>query len=147
MKDQFKVVFNTFLLWVETQTTLKMKAVHSDQGGEYMASQVQNILKQRGIEHHLMMPGLPQLNGKAERFNHTIMDKAMAMMHTAGLSFGFWEYAMNAAVHIYNCSPTCMLKWCTQYEIWCSGKVPDVSHLVSSDARGTCMCPLTSVTN
>ena len=71
-----------------------------------MASQVLTILKQKGIEHHLMMPGSPQLNGKAKRFNRTIMDKAMAMQHTAGLSNGFWELAVNAAVHIYNCSPT-----------------------------------------
>ena len=55
----------------------------------------------------------PQSNGKAERFNRTIMDKAMAMQHTAGLSNGFWELAVNAAVHIYNRSPTCTLKWRT----------------------------------
>jgi hypothetical protein len=128
-KDQFTVALSTFLSWAETQTALKMKALPSDRGGEYMASQVQDILKQRGIEHHLTMPGSPQSNGKAERFNCTITDKAMAMLHTAGLSFGFWEYAMKAVVHIYNRSPTCTLKWHTPFEIWYSGKVPDVSHL------------------
>jgi hypothetical protein len=110
-KDQFAKVFNMYLSWAETQTTLKLKALHSDCGGEYMAKAVQDTLKQRGIEHHLTMPGSPQSNGKAEQFNRTITDKAMAMLHTAGLSFGFWEYAMNAAVHIYNRSPTRTLKW------------------------------------
>jgi hypothetical protein len=146
-KDQFAKVFNMYLSWAETQTTLKLKALHSDRGGEYMAKAVQDTLKQRGIEHHLTMPGSPQSNGKAEWFNHTITDKAMAMLHTAGLSFGFWEYAMNAAVHIYNCSPTRTLKLHTPFEVWYSGKVPDVSHLCVLDARGTCMCPLTSIAN
>src|SRR5258708_40256381 len=41
-------------------------------------------------------------NGKAERFNRTIMDKAMAMLHTAGLPNGFLEFAVSMAVHIYN---------------------------------------------
>ena len=31
-----------------------------------MASQVQTILKQKGIEHHLTMPGSPQSNRKAK---------------------------------------------------------------------------------
>jgi transposase InsO family protein len=93
------------------------------------------------------MPGLPQSNGKAERFNRTITDKAMAMLHTAGLSFGFWEYAMKAAVHIYNCSPTHTLKWRTPFEIWYSGKVPDVSHLRVFGCKGYMMYLLTSVAN
>jgi hypothetical protein len=135
-KDQFAKVFNMYLLWAETQTTLKLKALHSDCGGEYMAKAVQDTLKQRGIEHHLTRPGSPQSNGKAEWFNRTITDKAMAMLHTAGLSFGFWEYAMNAAVHIYNRSPTCTLKWHTPYELWYSGKVPDVSHIRIFGCKG-----------
>jgi transposase InsO family protein len=135
-KDQFAKVFNMYLSWAETQPTLKLKALHSDRGGEYMAKAVQDTLKQRGIEHHLTMPGSPQSNRKAERFNHTITDKAMAMLHTAGLSFGFWEYAMNAAVHIYNHSPTRMLKWHTPLEVWYSGKVPDVSHLRVFGCKG-----------
>ena len=45
-----------------------------------------------------MMPGTPQQNRKAEWFNHTIMDKAMSMLHQAGLSNGFWEHAVSTAV-------------------------------------------------
>jgi len=76
-----------------------------------MAANVKDILSQRGIEHHLTMPGSPQQNGKAEQFNRTIMDKAMAMLHTAGLLNSFWEYAVSMAAHTYNCTPSCMLKW------------------------------------
>ena len=57
------------------------------------------------------MLGSLQQNGKAERFNCTIIDKAMAMLHTTSLLNGFWEFAISTAVHIYNRTPSHMLKW------------------------------------
>src|SRR5258708_39320653 len=64
-KNQFVAALQKFLSWAETQTNDKLHALHSDRGGEYMAANVKDILRQRGIEHHLTMPGsLPQ-NGKA----------------------------------------------------------------------------------
>src|SRR6202158_6036634 len=117
-KDQFVKALQTYLAWGETQMSSKLRALHSDRGSEYMAGQVQDILKQRGIEHHLTMPGSPQSNGKAERFNRTIMDKAEAMRHTAGLSNGFWELAVAAAVHIYKRSPSRTTQWRPPHELW-----------------------------
>ena len=58
-KDQFQKVFKMYLAWAEMQTSLKMHALHSDRGGEYMVAQVKDILVERGIEHHLTMPGSP----------------------------------------------------------------------------------------
>ena len=99
-----------------------------------MAAQVKDILAERRIGHHLTMPGSPQSNGKAERFNHTIEDTAM--LQTAGLSKGFREFAWSAALHIYNRSPTRTLMWHAPFEIWYSGKVPDVSHLCIFGCKG-----------
>ena len=84
-----------------------------------MAASVKDILNQRGIEHLLTMPGTPQQNGKAEQFNRTIMDKAMSMLHTAGLFNGFWEHAISMATHIYNRTP---------HETWNAGHIPDISY-------------------
>ena len=87
-KDQFVTALKQFLSWAKTQMSNKMHALHSDRGGEYIAGYIKDILIQRGIEHHLTMPNLPQQNGKAEQFNHTIMDKAMSMLHNTRLSYG-----------------------------------------------------------
>jgi transposase InsO family protein len=65
-KDQFVAALQKFLSWAETQTSDKLRALHSDRGGEYMAANVKDILSQRGIEHRLTMPGTPQQNGKAK---------------------------------------------------------------------------------
>ena len=43
-----------------------------------------------------------QQNGRAERFQQTIVNGAEAMQHHAGLSNGFWIYAVNAKLHTYN---------------------------------------------
>ena len=135
-KDQFAAALQKFLSWAETQTSDKLRALHSDRGGEYMAANVKDILSQRGIEHHLTMPGSPQQNGKAERFNRTIMDKAMTMLHTAGLPNGFWEHSVSTAVHIYNRSPSRVLKWRTPHETWNTGHVPDVSYFRVFGCKG-----------
>jgi hypothetical protein len=126
-KNQFVAALQKFLSWAETQTKNKLRALHSDRGGEYMAANVKDILSQKGIEHHLTMPGSPQQNGKAERFNRTIMDKAMAMLHTAGLPNGFWELAVSTAAHVYNRTPSRTVKWQTPIEAW-NSQVPDVSY-------------------
>src|SRR6266404_5310566 len=83
----------------------------------YIGKDTQDILKQKGIEHHLTMPESAQQNRKAEWFNCTMMDKALAMQHTTGLSYSFWEFAVESAVHIYNCTPTHVLKWWTPYYV------------------------------
>jgi hypothetical protein len=93
-----------------------------------MAASVKDVLNQRGIEHLLMMLGTPQQNGKAEQFNRTIMDKAMSMLHTTGLSNGFWEHAISTATYIYNHTPIHSLQWRTPHETWNAGYVPDVSY-------------------
>jgi len=68
-------------------------------------------LDDKGIEHRLIMPGSPQQNGLAERWNRTIMEKARAMLHSTGLSLGFWEFAVDTAVHIYNRTPSRTVNW------------------------------------
>ena len=58
-KNQFVAALWKFLYWAEIQTSEKLQALHSDRGGKYMATNTKDILSQRGIEHHLTMPGSP----------------------------------------------------------------------------------------
>ncbi|KDQ62768.1 hypothetical protein JAAARDRAFT_190048 [Jaapia argillacea MUCL 33604] len=68
-----------------------------------------------------------QQNGTPERWNRTILEKAECMRLDAGLSQAFWEFAVAAAVHIYNHQPMARHKWKTPIEMW-EGKQPDVSY-------------------
>ena len=126
-KDQCVAAFKKYLAWAETQTSKKLLALHSDRGGEYLSREVRSLLDERGIEHRLTMPGSPQQNGIAERWNRTILDKMRSMLHGASLSLGFWEVAVDSAVHIYNRTPSRVIGWRTPHELWTT-RVPDVSY-------------------
>ena len=126
-KDQCAPAFKKFLAWAETQTSQNLLALHSDRGGEYLSHAVRSLLDERGIEHKLTMPGTPQQNGLAERWNRTILDKMRSMLHGASLSLGFWELAVDAAVHTYNRTPSRVIGWRTPHELWTTN-VPDVSY-------------------
>ncbi|CDO74894.1 hypothetical protein BN946_scf184988.g1, partial [Trametes cinnabarina] len=112
-KSDSMKAFDNFKAWAETQTGKKIKRVRSDRGGEYLSNEFTQHLLDLGIEHQKSTPDSPQQNGRAERWNRTIVEKAMSMLHYAGLSHGFWQLAVEAAVHIYN-------PW--------DGTVPDVSY-------------------
>jgi transposase InsO family protein len=126
-KDQCTAVFKKFVAWAENQTSERMQVLHLDCGGEYMLGKLK-FLAEKGIEHCLMMPRLPQQNGVAKRWNWTILDKACMSLHSAGLSLGFWELVVDAVVHTYNQTPTCVLGWKTPHELWSDGHVLDVSY-------------------
>ena len=127
-KDQCAAAFKKYLAWAENQTSDRMLALHSDRGGEYLSSAIKSILDEKGIEHKLTMPHSPQQNGVAERWNRTLLDKVRALIHSAGLSLGFWECAVDTAVHTYNRTPTRTVGWRTPHELWTDGHVPDVSY-------------------
>jgi Integrase core domain len=127
-KDQFAAMFKKFLAWAENQTSECLLALHSDRGGEYLSGAVRSTLDEKGIEHKLTMPHSPQQNGVAERWNRTILDKARALMHSASLSLGFWECAVDTAVHTYNRTPTRTIGWRMPHELWTDGHVPDVLY-------------------
>ena len=117
-----------FLAMVKTKYGKRVKKWMSDAGGEYVSDAFKTMLKDDGIEILQSSPHTPQENGRAERFNRTLMDKAEAMRHDACLPPSWWEFAVDHAVHVYNRTPIRRLKWLTPYEM-IHGKPPSVEHL------------------
>ena len=93
-----------------------------------MSKEQKRYLQEHGIEHQTSMPYSPHQNGRAERFQQTIINKAESMRHAAGLSDGFWKHAVGTAVHVYNVTPISKAEFLTPKEMW-SGSKPDISHL------------------
>ena len=81
---------------------------------------------ENGIEVQTSMPDSPQQNGQAERFQKTIINRAEAMWHHAGLSNGFWIYAVKAKLHVYNVTPIKRLDYKTPTELY------PISHTLES---------------
>ena len=63
----------------------KVGTLRSDRGGEYQSMALKDYFREKGIVHELTAPGTPQQNGKAERLNRTLEQKASAMLLDTGI--------------------------------------------------------------
>ena len=103
--------------------------LRSDNGGEYTSHDLQQYLKEKGIEWKPSTPRTPEQNGIAERAIRTISTMIRSMLHHAGLGNAFWCYAAMAVAYVYNRLHHSKLpKGKTPYEIL-KGKKPNISNL------------------
>ena len=89
--------FKKFKATAEKESGIKIKAVRTDRGGEYMSEEFVSYLKQCGIQAKTTAAYSPQQNGVAERLNRTIGEAARSMLLQAGLSKSFWAEAVATA--------------------------------------------------
>ena len=117
-----------FLQMVKMQFQASVQGWMLDFGGEYKSTASDDLLKGEGIRIYNSAPHVPQQNGHAEQFMHTLMDKAEAMRHLACLPDSWWEFTTAHATHIYNRIPLSRLQWHTPYKVLHS-KQPWIDHL------------------
>nr|GFA79676.1 retrotransposon protein, putative, Ty1-copia subclass [Tanacetum cinerariifolium] len=123
-------VFETFKVFkneVENQLGKTIKALRSDQGGEYISQEFKDYLKACGIVQQLTPPYTPQHDGVSKRRNRTFLDMVRSMMNITTLTLSFWDYALESATRILNMVPTKKVDK-TPYELW-YGKVPNLYYL------------------
>ena len=75
--------FKLFKCRVEKQSGNKIKALRTDNGGEYTSAEFNNFLSDEGIRHERTVPRTPQQNGVSERLNRTLLDKIRYMISDA----------------------------------------------------------------
>jgi hypothetical protein len=112
---------------LERQSGLPVKALRSDNGGEYCNSRLEEYLRSKGIVHQTTAPHTPQQNGKAERLNRTLMERTRALLSQAGLPASLWAEAVVTVNYVRNRttrSGTDKTPWELFY-----GAKPNVSHL------------------
>ena len=78
-KSDALAAFKQFVAWAERQSERKLKSIRSDRGGEFLGHDFDDFLAERGIERQLSVARSPQQNGRAERWQQTIQQKAEAM--------------------------------------------------------------------
>ena len=127
-KSEMSAKFMEWKAMVELQSGKVLREFQSDNGGEYISSDFKTYLKSCGILHRTSTPYTPQQNGKAERSIRTVLERALSMLRAANLSDGFWQDAVETAVHLINRSTRTGLKRMTPEESW-SGVRPDVANL------------------
>jgi transposase InsO family protein len=88
----------------------------SDMGGKFTSHKLLDRFKELGIKVLNSVPHMPQQNGRAERFNRTLFEKAEAMRHFACLPKSWWEFCVEYAVYVYNRTPCKRLSYKSPYE-------------------------------
>ena len=100
----------------------------SDAGGEYTSTAFTTLMKEKGITVLQSVPHAHQQNGRTERLNRTLSDKAESLRLQACLLPSWWEFALDHATHVYNRTPMKRLEWRTPSE-WLTGTQPSIDHL------------------
>lgn len=135
-------VFQTFCWYkaeAENQTWRKIKAIRSDDGGEFDNQQFDLFSKKEGIIQQKTIAYNPQQNGVAERYNRTIMERVRCMLIDANLDGKFWAEDANTAVYLINCIPK-KRNETSAYEKW-TGEQPKINKLRIFGERGFVYIP------
>lgn len=98
--------FKHYVNYAERETQEQLKCIHTDNGGEYSSNEWKALCEETGIKHSMGPPHSPQLNGVAESYNRTLLDRILPSLLHANLSTKFWEDAAHHALTSLNLSPT-----------------------------------------
>lgn len=134
-KNEVYDKFVEYINLVQNSTGKKIKEIHCDNGTEYINKRFLDLAKKEGIYIRPCPPYTHQLNGVAERYNRTIMDRARCLIAEANLDKRYWPIFVETAAYLGNrvLANTKLKK--TPYEIF-FGRKPDVSnlHIIGSKA-------------
>ncbi len=103
-KSEVANVFGEYMIMFENQTGKTIKAVRSDNGGEFMG-EFAEILRKKGIRHFRTVPHAPWQNGIAERLNRTLLEGARSMLFERKLPKNMWELAVKHMCYVKNRIP------------------------------------------
>ncbi|KAG8482959.1 hypothetical protein CXB51_022006 [Gossypium anomalum] len=126
MRHKFEALekFKEFKNEVQNQLGKTIKTLRSDQGGEYLSLEFDDLLKECGIVSQLTPPGTPQWNGVSKRRKRTLLDMVRSMMSHADLPTSFWGHALETAIFTLNRVPSKSVQK-MPYEMW-TGKRPKI---------------------
>ena len=124
---------------LERQTGHTVQRIRSDNGGEFINADLATFYQSKGIRSETTVPYTPQQNGKAERLNRTLMEKARPMLADANLPKNLWAEAVTTANYLRNRSPATGHN-ATPYELF-HGIKPDLSNLRTFGARAYAHVP------
>lgn len=87
---------------IQTQVELKLQALRSNNGGEYVSEEMDTIMSECGIVSSPTAPYNPHQNGVAERLTRNLCDLIRSMLSHRELPNAFWAEVLAVAVHISN---------------------------------------------
>lgn len=124
IKDCVKLMINSVVL----NSGRPVVCIYSDNGTEFVNSDLQSWLKERGIIHELSSPYNAEQNGRAEASNKTVINGARTSLVSSGLPKKLWDEACRACVYVLNRLPSVNQPTITRYQLY-TGRKPNVANL------------------
>ncbi|WVZ89499.1 hypothetical protein U9M48_035893 [Paspalum notatum var. saurae] len=122
------------VLRLRNESHKAMRAIHSDNGGEFKNSRFENFCRDLGLEHQFSSPYTPPQNGVVERNNRTLVEMAQTMLDEHRTLRCFWAEAVNTACYIANRIFLRAFLGKTSYELQ-FGRQPSAKHLRAFGCR------------
>ncbi|GFX57528.1 retrovirus-related Pol polyprotein from transposon TNT 1-94 [Trichonephila clavipes] len=89
----------------ENLTDKSIKKITTDSGLEFVNEQLDTYLVNSGIFHEKTIPYNSESNGKAERANRVLLERAKSLLYENKLSLKFWAEAINCSTQVSNITP------------------------------------------
>ena len=127
-KSEIPDVVQEVLNLLSNQTGHPVKAIRSDQGTEFVNSNLRRYLADKGIHHQQSAAYTPEQNERAERLNRSIVEKTRALLIDSGLSKNLWAEAACTANYLRNRQVNSLNDSKTPFELF-FGTMPNVSNI------------------
>ena len=124
IKNCVKLMINSVAL----NSKRPVVCIYSDNGTEFINSDLSGWLQERGIIHELSSAYNPEQNGRAEAANKAIINGARTALVSSGLPKILWAEACAATVYVLNRLPSLSKPTLTRYELYYGSK-PNVRNL------------------
>jgi transposase InsO family protein len=95
-------VLKKFLKRTQNEFDAKVKKIRSDNGTEFMNTQIKDFLDEEDIKHEFLAPNTPQQNRVAKRNNRTLIEMGRTMLDEYKSLDRFWAEAINTVCHATN---------------------------------------------
>ncbi|GFT10123.1 retrovirus-related Pol polyprotein from transposon TNT 1-94 [Trichonephila clavipes] len=89
----------------ENLTDKRIKKIRTDNGLEFVNEQLDTYLANSGIFHEKTIPYNSESNGKAERANRVLLERARSLLYESKLPLKFWAEAINCSTQVSNVIP------------------------------------------
>ncbi|KAK9049228.1 hypothetical protein SSX86_031804, partial [Deinandra increscens subsp. villosa] len=118
MKSKSEVFthIQTFVALIKTQFDKLVKVFRSDNGTEFVNTQMNNFCKANGIIHQTTCVYTPQQNGIAERKHRHLLNVARALLFQGNFPLNFWSECVLTAAYLINRTPSSVLDGKTPYQ-------------------------------
>jgi transposase InsO family protein len=84
-KDHAAASIKEIQVWAEGEFGLKLRELHTDRKGEFVAREFVEYYATEGMHHQHTMPYIPQQNGIVKHWNGTLVATARSMLKAKGL--------------------------------------------------------------